>query len=337
MRLPDLKLSQRGQVVLAISGAAAGAVLGAVVQDQLTSPLDLAYLTLGVVCLLVIGLATTLIGAIDTSKQSQDAVLHRIEATSTQLREVLDASTREVERALGASREDLGSLVSAASQDTREFLLDLSRQVTLRVRSQSVAETNHYRSPDEDLVVRAFRKADHEILALDRLTSTGVRPDVMIDPEKMRWHLSAIEERVRAGVRYHRVLQVDDSLLRRPFQTFRKSLEADGQENVFADHCARIAGWTTARPDVVLKVARYFFPYKFLIIDGKTLILQLHQSERLAGSVEPRTLCELVINDPQEAFIGQFVKMWRAVEADTATHAVSLRDKDLASFQRERH
>jgi hypothetical protein len=126
--------------------------------------------------------------------------------------------------------------------------------------------------------VRAFRKADREILALDRLTSTGVG----IDPEKMRRHLDAIEERVQAGVRYHRMLQVDD-----------------------AHHCAAgggLDGGTSGRPP-----------------QGGPLLL---------------TLCELVINDPQEAFIGQFVTMWRAVEADTGTHAMSLRDKDLASFQR---
>src|ERR687885_1581126 len=323
MRLPDLKLSQRGQVILAVSGAAAGTVFGAVVQTQVESPLNLAYLTLAVLCLLVIGLTTTLVGAIDTSKQSQEAVLRRIEATSSELRDVVSSSTREVERSLTASRADLRTLVAEAGEETREFLLDLSRQASLRVRSQSVAETNRYRSPDEDLVVRAFRRAHHEILALDRLTSTGVRPDVAIDPEKMRWHLDAIEERVQAGVRYHRMLQVDDGWLRRPFQALRKTIEGNGQENVFARHCARVAGLTSTRPDVVLKVARYFFPYKFLIIDGKTLILQLHQAERLAGSVEPRTLCELVINDPQEAFIGQFVKMWRAVDADTATRALS--------------
>jgi hypothetical protein len=320
-------------VILAITGAAAGTLFGAVVQALLGSPLDLVYLTVGVLCLLVIGLTTTLIGTIDTSRQSQDAVLQRIEATSSELRDVVGSSTREVERSLSASREDLGALVARAGEETREFLLDLSRQASLRVRSQSVAETNRYRSPDEDLVVRAFRKAHHEILALDRLTSTGVRPDVAIDPEKMRWHLDAIEERVQAGVRYHRMLQVDDGWLRRPFQALRKTLEGGGLENVFAHHCARMAGWTTTRPDVVLKVARYFFPYKFLIIDGRTLILQLHQAERLGGSVEPRTVCELVINDPQEAFIGQFVKMWRAVDADTATRALSLSDKDLASFQ----
>ena len=333
MRLPDLKLSQRGQVILAISGAAAGTVFGAVVQTQMGSPLNLAYLALAVLCLLVIGLTTTLIGAIDTSKQSQETVLQRIEATSSELRDVVSSSTREVERSLTTSRGDLGMLVAKAGEETREFLLDLSRQASLRVRSQSVAETNRYRSPDEDLVVRAFRKAHHEILALDRLTSTGVRPDVAIDPEKMRWHLDAIEERVQAGVRYHRMLQVDDGWLSRPFEALRET-HGDGQENVFAHHCARVAGWTSTRPDVVLKVARYFFPYKFLIIDGKTLILQLHQAERLGGSVEPRTLCELVINDPQEAFIGQFVKMWRAVDADTATRSVSLQDEDLASFQR---
>ena len=334
MRLPDLKLSQRGQVILAVSGAAAGTVFGAVVQTQMGSPLNLAYLALAVLCLLVIGLTTTLIGAIDTSKPSQETVLQRIEATSSELRDVVSSSTREVERSLTTSRGDLGTLVAKAGEETREFLLDLSRQASLRVRSQSVAETTRYRSPDEALVVRAYRTAHHEILALDRLTSTGVRPDVAIDPEKMRWHLDAIEERVQAGVRYHRMLQVDDGWLRRPFQALRDTIEGDGQENVFAHHCARVAGWTSARPDVVLKVARYFFPYKFVIIDGKTLILQLHQAERLAGSVEPRTLCELVINDPQEAFIGQFVKMWRAVDADTATRSVSLQDEDLASLQR---
>jgi hypothetical protein len=171
MRLPNLKLSQRGQVILAVSGAAAGTVFGAVVQTQLGSPLNLAYLALAVLCLLVIGLTTTLIGAIDTSKQSR-------------------------RRCCSASRQPALSCG------------------TWSVRSQSVAETNRYLNSDEDLVVRAFRKANR-----------------------------------------------------------------------------------------------------------KTLILQLHQAERLAGSVEPRTLCELVINDPQEAFIGQFVRMWRAVDAGSRARA----------------
>jgi hypothetical protein len=231
---------------------------------------------------------------------------------------------------------EMSNSAESASQELKATLEAFSKHISLQVRGQMVRDTNKYHSPDQDLVVRAFRNAKSEILVLDQLTDEGVRPDIDLNSAVMKWHLDTIIERAKAGVSYKRYCQVSDPS--RPFHQLRQraAVRNDG-EHVFANHCIAMCDMRSATGNVVLKVAPNIYPYKFVIIDQAVLVLQLHEVDQADPDLdEPRTLCELVIDDPERQLIEYFYSMWQKVDDHPKTHAITAGGPDLEVLKQSR-
>jgi hypothetical protein len=280
-------------------GLIAGAILGRLIDSVLNSQLHLWEATLALVCIAAVGITAVSLSAARTATESNRELARAFEATATA---------------------------------TRRSLTELGQNLGLRVRSQMLTDANRHEAPEDDLVVQAFRAARQEILVLDRLSSSGERPDVTMDDRVMTWHLDAILERARDHVSYTRYVQVDD--VREPFGALRPT-SATQRVNPFAVHCVAMSQLRASdQARVLLKVCPTIFPYKFVIIDSTTLVLQLHEVDgALDGDDSPRTICELVIDDPHRELIRHFADMWRKVDAHRDIRTITATSQDFAALQ----
>lgn len=220
----------------------------------------------------------------------------------------------------------LSAAVVAMSRSTQQSVEDLFEVLDITVRAQMLKDVNRYRAASEDLVVRAFQDAQREVLVLDRVTSSGVRPDVQMQSNVMAWHLDAILDRVgKEGIRYRRYCQVPDTAA--PFAFVNEPPSESG--GTFARHCVKMSEMHAAGMDVSLRVTPTNFPYKFVIIDRKVLILQLQELHE----GEPRTICELVISDPRGQLIQHFLGMWIQLEGDHQTRSLDGRSAEISSLR----
>ncbi|GAA0496491.1 hypothetical protein Ade02nite_17070 [Paractinoplanes deccanensis] len=278
MDLQGKKTGRTSVVVLTLASAFAGAILGAVVQNEINGPRRPLEMAVGLLGLTVIGLSAAVV---------------------------------------------------AMTRSTQHAVEGLSQILDITVRCQMLQDVNRYRAPGDDLVVRAFQEAEREILVLDRVTDEGVRPDVQMQSNVMAWHLDAILDRVeKAGIRYRRYCQVPDTS--KPFGGDQPGLQA---ENTFVRHCLRMCEMHAAGRDVSLRVTPTTFPYKFLIVDRKILILQLQElRETDDGRWEPRTRCELVISDPRGQLIQHFLAMWVELEGHHKTRSLDARSSEMVAL-----
>jgi hypothetical protein len=289
-------------VALALGGVAVGIVLGAVAHSLLEGESRLITACVGVITLALIAVVVALTSHRRSTQQTQQEILRQ---TMT----------------LAAESSKLSSTFIAGLERTSQQLIashdELRRQVGFQVEYQLVRDLNTRETIEGDIVVRSLASAKREILILDYLSPSGRRPDTSIRPDLMEAHLRALADHVRDGrISYKRLCQVDD--VSSPFRGVA--------DQAFVDHCRemyRMREEVGAR--VALKVTRRRYPYKFLIIDRRMMIVQLHE---LTAEHEPVIWCELLITDPQQDFVRVFYEIWMDMEDDTATRAVSRAEID---------
>jgi hypothetical protein len=168
------------QLSLSVASAAAGALLGAGVQNFTDSKLRVVSIIAVVLCL---GLV-----AVYASLTFRD---------------------RENMRSNQALREQ-------AAQDTSSIISTISRlekQVGVQILHQLVSEINDTTPLREDLLAKTVEDAEFEILILDLLSKTGRRPDTSQD-HRLESYYSNLVRRTTEGVVYRRILQVEDPELR---------------------------------------------------------------------------------------------------------------------------
>ncbi|MGH3898270.1 MAG: hypothetical protein ACRDTA_08445 [Pseudonocardiaceae bacterium] len=170
------------QYALPIASAAAGALLGAGVQNLANSNLRLMSTIAVVLCL---GLV---------------AVYARLTARD---REITMANQVLREKAA----QDTSSIISKIRQ--------LEKQVGVEIRYQLVAEIDHTASWKEEILGQQVEIAKTEILILDLLSTTGRRPDTHQD-YRLESYYSNLMKKATNGVLYHRVLQVEDPTMPTP-------------------------------------------------------------------------------------------------------------------------
>ncbi len=282
MTPPGKNAGRASVVILTLASALAGAILGAVVQNEMTGPRRPLEMAVGLLGLTVIGLTAAVV---------------------------------------------------AMSRSTQHSVEGLSQVLDITVRCQMLDAVNMYRSPSDDLVVRAFQEAQREILVLDQVTDEGVRPDVRMPTRVMAWHLDAILDRVtKAGIRYRRYCQVPDTA--REFGFAADDHQGPLSENAFAQHCVKMCEMHAAGKDVSLRLTPTTFPYKFLIVDRKILILQLQElHETDDDTKEPRTICELVISDPRGQLIQHFLAMWIQLEGHHRTRSLDAKSSEIIALR----
>src|SRR5262249_38415514 len=154
--------------------------------------------------------------------------------------------------------EDGASVISTVRQ--------LEKQVGVQIRHQLAVDVKNVMSFREDLLVQEVERAKSEILVLDLLSEVGRRSDTLRDAMFAPYYAMLLR-RVIDGVAYRRIFQVEDPLT--PLSYI--------QDTPFRQHCQEACrireesrNWNAS-----IRVARRRYPYKFLIIDRKVVILQL--------------------------------------------------------------
>jgi hypothetical protein len=107
-------------------------------------------------------------------------------------------------------------------------------------------------------------------------------------------------------------LQVDD--LRAPF--------AHAKSEVMLDHLQKMFLLRTEdRHRVSVKVARKQFPYKFIIIDRRSIVLQLQQYDEIGENLI--IWGEIVFTHASDELLKIFLEVWHDIEDDMGTRPVT--------------
>ncbi|MGQ0576057.1 MAG: hypothetical protein ACT4RN_17880 [Pseudonocardia sp.] len=253
--------------VIGSAGVVCGAVLGTAMQDYATGDPQFRLLALAVVALAVVLIGVTV--ALGVFARDAAQVEKSIIADAVRERQALLAS-----------------------------LWSLEVQIGVQVWSQSVVALNKQASAAEDVVIRAIGEAEESILVLDIATSSGFRPDNNLNPRVLRDHFAAILARADAGVKYQRMSQVDN--VERGYLGLR--------DGVFLEHCRAIRErQENDSGRAVLKVTRLRYPYEFIVVDERIIIIQLH---KLMDNGERTTWCEVVVSEPGQELVATFMSMW---------------------------
>lgn len=189
--------------------------------------------------------------------------------------------------------------------DTKELhvhLAELKRLLSIQVSFQAVRDLNTFSDISSDVVAQAMLAAKRELLIVDLLPANGARPDASMrsDLLEAQWDAMLRLPLDNPQLSYKRLCQVN---------TMGASLVIPPLEPTFAAHCIGMLDLKQqfgAR--VSLRLAPMRYPYKFMIVDGDTLILELHRYE--SDGADPVVDKELVIRDAKGVMIDVFRAMW---------------------------
>lgn len=280
--------------------AASGALIGVAIPDYLDSPLRLTAACVGALCLVLVATLT---------------VVSRQTRATAEVRRAIESSVEET----AAQATDLSNVVSLRLAESSEQISDslqaLEDRVGIEVSYQSVEQINARESVLLDPVHQLITNAEVEILVLDIVTNEGERPDYATGNERSKDYLTGVIAHVRRtnSLVYRRVCQTNEP------QSIAKSVDT-----AFREHCfemCRLREEVGQR--VALEVTPVQYPYKFVLIDGHTLILQLH---RIADSGRPTVWCEIVVSDPRRDIIQPFMDMWADVADSPQTRTITRDD-----------
>jgi hypothetical protein len=200
---------------------------------------------------------------------------------------------------------NMNGLRDLAISDTSELhlhLAELQRLLSVQVSFQAVRDLNTFSDISSDVVAQAMLAAKRELLVVDLLPSSGTRPDASMrsDLLEAQWDAMLRLPLDHPHLSYKRLCQV---------HTTGASLVTPPLEPTFAAHCSGMLDLKEqlgAR--VSLRLAPMRYPYKFMIVDGDTLILELHRYE--SDGADPVVDKELVIRDAKGVMIDVFRAMW---------------------------
>ncbi|GAA1873330.1 hypothetical protein GCM10009687_46490 [Asanoa iriomotensis] len=206
-----------------------------------------------------------------------------------------------------------GRAVDHATGRLLAGLADLGHQVGQTVTYQTIKALSALASSDDDPVTRACRAAHREILVLDVIDDSGDHPASSIEDPVLAGFLDMLITRVTADrdLAYHRIVQ-----MRRP--------EALGSAKpVFEAHCAAMVElWDAGRRNVTLKTADLRYPFKFILVDGTHLMLQLNAANRDRHQ-RLDAFCEFLFVQAHPELIRGFREMWDDVAHHRGTHPVT--------------
>lgn len=205
----------------------------------------------------------------------------------------------------------LGGVITQ-NRDVAHQLEGLRRGLGQTVGYQLVEDLT---SPTEDPVSAAVSAAESEILVLDMVDSEGERPAHSMESSVLTGFLEALMRRADSDprVRYHRICQV-----REPQGPL---LTAPGS---YYEHvrgiCAR-----KSRGDnrFSLRAARLRYPFKFIMIDSRVVMLQLNRYDERDHR---EAWSELLFVNADPALVEAFQDIWTDVRDDHRTRALQVSD-----------
>ena len=290
-------ISKYSKAALAVASALTGAVLGAVVQDVLTTGFRVVEAVACVLSLGVIALIVILAVIAESQRTTNDGITKQL---ATLLSEV----------ALAHQRQEAGL------QQKSDLLLGgmktLSAQFGLQVERLFLSEVNAFKSLEEDPSAQLIYSATEEVCVLDLLDESGS----MSDDHVKKFYAELIRKASESGpsFTYKRIVQVEDP----------SSSLAEGKDAIFTQHCRSMLELrATKHHRASLRVTKLRFPFKFMMMDRSRLVLQL-QEYNDNGSF--RVLGEVLISDPQSSLISFFAEIWDQIDDDPQTRTVTLND-----------
>lgn len=196
----------------------------------------------------------------------------------------------------------LRDLTVSGTTELRVHLAELKRLLSVNVSFQAVRDLNTFPDISSDIVAQAMLGAKRELLVVDLLPASGARPDASMRSDLLedQWNAMLRLPVDNPHLSYKRLCQV---------HTMGTSLVVPPLEPAFAAHCLGMLDLKQklgAR--VSLRFAPMRYPYKFMIVDGDTLILELHRYE--TDGANPVVDKELVIRDAKGIVIEVFRAMW---------------------------
>ncbi|MEU7690654.1 hypothetical protein [Microbispora hainanensis] len=255
-----------------LTSAVAGAILGAIVQGFMESPAQIMLSTLALVCLLTL---TTI--------------------------SILTAREHAVDMAM----KQFGRQIT-----------DLKEQSGMRVLLQHAEKITRFTDIKDDPVTQLLLEAKRSILILDFISRTGEWPDGETNKDHMRKHHEAVIKHVRESqppIEYRRICQVEiseagqsDRMLLKPFER-AKHTEAH-------DHYLAMLALRRELVDstmISIRVAAQKYPYKFIIVDGQSIVLSLQHFDQHRNL---HLWCELIVADAKAGLLEVFMRIWRDLE-----------------------
>ncbi len=200
------------------------------------------------------------------------------------------------------SMSGLRTLTQKEATQLHAQIAELRQHLSVHVTFQTVRDLNTFADISSDVVAQAMLGAKRELLVVDLLSPSGTRPDASTRPDLLddQWAAMIRLPQENPQLSYRRLCQV---------QTSGSALAIPPLESRFAAHCADMLDLKQklgAR--VSLRFAPMKYPYKFMIVDGDTLILELHRFEK--DGEDPVVDKEMVIRDPTGDIIEVFKAMW---------------------------
>lgn len=204
---------------------------------------------------------------------------------------------------------------SAERRELLDGLRSLEQQVGVQVVCQSVTELNQHNAAEDDKVIQAIRAAASKIYILDIAPASGRRPDASVRRQIMSVHFDALNAKAAGGIEYKRVTQVED---------VARGLRGISDETFLRHYSTMCARRESRDITATLKVTKLRYPYEFIIIDERIVIVQLHEVD----AAERLTWCEMIVSDPSQEMIGTFLGMWNDLYDSEFSRTMSRREVD---------
>lgn len=248
----------------------------------------------------VLTVLTVLAFAVVFLGQAQDDLLR---ATLTEMRGTAS-------RSLETTRDQIDELTGAVAPFADRLGLSIDVQLT--------EELNAFSDPSaQDRVARVVSDAQSCVRMLDLIESPGHRADAIVNFDARRAYFRGLDElaqRTLQGFEYRRIVQTRDPNL--PLH--------DVSDLAFLDHASTMAKTQSAKGSKCsIKASPVVFPYKFILIDTDTVVLQLQRQGDDGLDLD----CEVVIVDPSGRLFRVFERMW--LEIDDHVETRSLRGVEI--------
>ncbi|SNT56734.1 hypothetical protein SAMN05421812_11021 [Asanoa hainanensis] len=280
-----------------IVGLIAGALLGAVADNLADGSFGIAT-TSSVAAALAIGVFATVM----------QLLVRAFEEHASAVERNVDRHGGAVERAV----EQHSQAIDTATSRLRDGLADLRYQIGQTVHYQTISGMT-FASTLQDPVTQVCLAATSEILVLDLLDESGDHPASAIDDPLLAGFLDELIKRVESDpdLAYSRIVQVGRSAA---LSTASRSYEK---------HFATMVKLHDAgRTDVTLKTAESRYPFKFILVDRKHLMLQLNAVDR-ENERHLKAWCEFLFTRAHPELIKGFLRMWQDVDGASETRAVT--------------
>jgi hypothetical protein len=291
------------RITIAIISALTGAVLGAVVQDELNSSFSFLVAIVGILSLAVFALLVS-----ETARE--DSRRH----TDQQIRDETTAITEEVKRAHDRQRVELDVLKANLTSSIDA----LGAQLGLRVGRLLQSELSALSSTHVDTSEQMIREAKGELCILDIIAEDGSWPDECMNQGILDRAFQNMLNRVKdspPSLTYRRILQVADVSV-----GLRKV-----KCPTLLQHCRDILKLRQEKVrHASLRLAQRRFPFKFVLIDNSGLILQLQE---YSGQGDAFILWgELQVSDPGHNLVTIFRQIWDQIDDADDTRNLNVDD-----------